>query len=450
MDSETMKSYNVIVEDGSGCLFQSMISKEYTYILTAKHLFEGNRINQNGRPGSYSKNEGDKINISQIIFNGNNWTKKPIDFIFQRNINYFPHNEADIAILKIGYIEGFDAIFSDYEIDGKIDYELCGFPNIRRGNNQSVIDEYTSHAIERFIAPSDYSHIAQVFQGFNKNNIEGMSGGPFLKISGSRISILGIQSRMISTQLPAGQIGFVPMKYFDEIVNYEDNKNELTPFLPYYMQSFDFLRKEILKLEEALSQNFKSKINNVITEQVKLIGVCPNELYTSKIRKSLLANSENESILLTKEIWISWFEYLIVLCVLLEKKIDLQEVEHFFNKKRLIHSGTDGSWIEILPEILRSDLKHLEKNGTVVVSTKKPPSGRKRIQKGYIEDIANPMINELTIDKVSELNKIEEIIHIKAFEIDCIIQNEKTLDGFSNFQIKEMIEELKKKIYEFF
>lgn len=43
------KTYIVTVNGGSGCLFQPMTgANEYTYILTAKHLFEGTTRDEDG------------------------------------------------------------------------------------------------------------------------------------------------------------------------------------------------------------------------------------------------------------------------------------------------------------------------------------------------------------------------------------------------------------------
>lgn len=450
MSEEDIKKYTVIVADGSGCLFQPMNGDEYTYILTAKHIFEGETEDNNGRPEKYSKNDGDVIEISQLKFDGDVWKDCPIKFKFQRDINYFAHKNADAAILKIEFKPEFDKIIIQDHFENEIKYVLSGCPNTLR--NKSKTEWQTTREVKRFKASGNYCHGAQLSEVLNQNVIEGMSGGAIIKISGDNLLIAGVQSKMANSQFPVGEIGFIPIKFYNEIVDYPENKTKLTPLLPPYMASFDVLRNEVMKLEEAMTPNFKQKVDNAFNERISSIKVCPNDLYTSNIKDYLLANREKEAALLTKQIWISWFEYLIVLSILKDKNIDVKEIEVFFNEKRLIHSNTSKSWIEILPEILYSNLDNMNKDGVLVVSTKKSPLGKKRIKKGYIENIANTTNFDegLDIGRVKKIQNLKEIIHIKAFEIDCIIANEETLSDFSNFQITELIEEIKNKIYEFF
>ena len=47
-------------------------------------------------------------------------------------------------------------------------------------------------------------------------------------------------------------------------------------------------------------------------------------------------------------------------------------------------------------------------------------------------------------------NKIKEIIHIKAIELDCINENDALLDQFSIGQFDEILTEIKRLVNEFF
>ena len=55
LNKNDLKKYSVVVEDGSGCLFQSM-TDEYTYILTAKHIFF--KKVEDGRPEKIQLSNG--------------------------------------------------------------------------------------------------------------------------------------------------------------------------------------------------------------------------------------------------------------------------------------------------------------------------------------------------------------------------------------------------------
>ena len=136
MTLDELKLYLVQVKDGSGCLFQPILNENnFTYILTAKHLFEGSKPNENGENTPYSDPDGSEIKIVRQVNMNGQWQEQIIPFILTRGQTYFPHKEADAAILKIApLLPGFDKIIS-IEIPGKINtYSLYGFPKQMEDN----------------------------------------------------------------------------------------------------------------------------------------------------------------------------------------------------------------------------------------------------------------------------------------------------------------------------
>lgn len=218
--------------------------------------------------------------------------------------------------------------------------------------------------------------------------------------------------------------------------------------LPSNLTSFQILTKEILRLEEAIPELIP-KLKSAFTEQLKNVTTNPLEICNKNIINKLLTKNTIDNNLNSKDFWIACLEYLLILSLLEDKIIDIDSLLELIDEKRFLHSDTDLSWIQILPEILNSDIQDLKEGSTLIVSTKKTPCAKRRLNTEYIRDIADPQSN-FTIDRVNSIKKIKEIIHIKAFEIDCFINNEHLLNAFKPLQLTELIAELKKIVHEFF
>ncbi|MPM69266.1 hypothetical protein SDC9_116210 [bioreactor metagenome] len=94
MSIDAIKEYIVIVNEGSGCIFQPM-DNSYSYVLTAKHNITNakNQITQ----------------FTRFKLNNNTWTETKIPFEYLvENENYFPHPNRDIAIIKIEKIHDLE------------------------------------------------------------------------------------------------------------------------------------------------------------------------------------------------------------------------------------------------------------------------------------------------------------------------------------------------------
>lgn len=444
MEINDLKLYSVIVGEGSGVLFQPMNNLEYTYVLTANHNFFIKDDDDRGQ-----KIERLKENIEVSIINENGGNPIPIDV--KEGENYFPHKNADIAILKIKYIVGFHKIIVSDDLSELANYGIYGYPGYYR-EKETLSEKFSKIVLDSFISENDFTCRAQLKNPNEEQaKIIGFSGGGILQLENDFISLIGIQIE-VASHIPNGQIEFVPIKFFKDIVNYPENYGKLAPLLPPYMADFNILKNEILKLEEAIDPNFRIKIKNAFETQLPLIDVSPIDIYKSKLKKHLLANDESNTALLSEEMWKSWFEYLLVLCVLRGGNINLKNLESIFNEKRLIHSDTKDSWIQIIPKILSADLDGFKQNGILIVSTKKSPLSKRRLNNGIVKSIVDTRSDELkmNIDQASKITAVKEIIHVKAFEIDCILENQNSLNRHSTFEINELINDLKTKFYEFF
>lgn len=446
MDINDFRLYSVIVEGGSGVLFQPMNKLEDTYVLTAKHNIFGERQNVE------DKRIKEQYQLAKVeIFIPVHYETVPIGLPISIGETYFPHDNADIAILKFKYIAGYQEIYLNDEPKQVAKTFVCGYPGYHR-SQPTFSNKYTSYEIKSFISENGTTYRVQL-TAENKDQLEikGLSGGGILKIVNNYISLIGIQSE-VSSHIDNGQIEFVPVKYFEDIIRDPKYEGKLTPLLPPYMGSFNNLKDEIIKLEDAINPNLKSKIKSAFYEHLKLISICPHDIYTSEVGDQLFIGDNKGCSCISKKLWVSWLEYLIVLSFITDDKIDISLVQSYFNEKRLLHSNTESSWLEIIPELVKHNTNGLKANSTVIVSTNSTPSSKskRRFNAGILPNIFEVRCQDiLTIDQALNFKSIKEIIHITAFELDCILESESVFNEINILDIEKIISVLKTKIYEF-
>jgi hypothetical protein len=314
MNKDDLKKYSVIVGGGSGCFFQPM-TDDYTYILTAKHLFFETNQDEQGQDYNVPLPNQTKIDIRRFIQTQTRWDEEPISFVLKEGETYFPHKEADIAILKIApAIKGFNNIGMEEEFEKSNCYELCGYPS-----NVTEAREYTTHEIENFIASSNYFYGARLFGTLRHEDIEGMSGCGILRVVNENISLIGIQSKMGSQSYPSGEIGFVQIKYFNEIIEYKKYKNKLAALFPNYLLSFHGYENKIFELPGGILTKKKSaQLSRVLKVKSKPIissDLTPYEIKTKLAPKiELLGNNEVNNCNKIK-FWQVWLELLTIISI---------------------------------------------------------------------------------------------------------------------------------------
>lgn len=451
MTLDELKLYTVRVKDGSGCLFQPILNgNSYTYILTARHLFEGMTQDEDGNDILYATQDGTEISVVRQVNVDGQWQKIAIPFTLIKGETYFPHKHADATILKINHLSPqFDKIVS---IDiPKINngYYLNGFPNQFGGQ---VGEEYTTYSIREIEASGNYSQNAQLTNDvLNKEQIEGMSGGGIISVQEDHISIIGIQSRVKHPNWANGKICFVPMKYFSEIINYEEFNALLTKLHPPYVGKFDFLKDEAFTLKvDAWDENtisstrihLRNKALSVIQSDVTPIGI--KELF----KKRLLIDETEDYCLDTKNIWIAWLEFLTIMNIVKEDSLTIQQLNEIFDCIRFKYLDT-SDWTDLIPNKLsKSDYLGLQPDSTVIVSTRMPPERPFIIPKGKIVDIARVYDKSgFRTDKGMDPFTSFNFVHLDYFKKKCIIDK---MASYQNLSEQEFLTLLKKEYNELF
>jgi len=373
MDYNDLKRFTVQVGNGSGCLFQPM-DDNHTYILIAKHLFQTNEPRAEDR--SYLDN-GFETSVIFQIYNDGLWSEYSDPFILNLEVNFFPHPNqlVDAAILKIPYKEGYNKIDSYLDKDATLDYFLCGFPErLATGNEPG--EKSTLHPIEYFLGSGNYFEIAKLDDGLNKGDIEGCSGGGIMCISKiGNIGIIGVQSRMANVTLDNfGEIGYIPMSFYDEIVDEYFEDNHLERLLPRFLKSFSALVANIFVMnsglleeerEEHLSTTLISKAAEI--SQSDLTPIAIRDFIDEKL---LLLLNQDSAELKRKKIWSLWFELLVILNIIKDKSHQLEDFKALFAEFRFFYSDVNKDFFaQHLRDLHKADFKGLKNGGIVVVAS---------------------------------------------------------------------------------
>ncbi|MET0636143.1 MAG: ABC-three component system protein [Chitinophagaceae bacterium] len=450
MIPEQLKTYIVSLKGGSGCLFQPINgTNEYTYILTAKHLFEGTRLNNDGQPEAYDTDEGQVISITRLVYQGGNWSEVAFNFVFRRGESYFPSADTDAAILKVGFIPGFHDIFQSNITLSTFGYGLNGYPEIL--NVRPVGERSTTHAISRLIAAGAHTHGAQLENvTLAHAQIKGMSGGGILKIIDNSISIIGIQSKVAHQMLAGGQIDFVPISYYNQIVADVNDSDRLSALYPPYLHSFEFLKDEafILVVDEIDEENIagarttlRNKAEQIVNSDITPKGI--KDLFEAR----LLIVEEETSCFSQKEIWIAWLEFLTILNIVKYDPIENAMLSEIFNNYRLKYIDGHG-WREVRKDFGRSDYVGLKQDSTIFVSSKTPPTSTFILKKGKLINIAKPYDKRgfKTDDGIDPFTCFD-FVHLEHFKEVCIIRK---LGDYQNLSEDELLLKLKLEYHELF
>ena len=363
MEKDDFKLYSLIVGEGSGCFFQPMTT-DYSYILTAKHVLFEKKIDDRGKEYFQELVDGTSIEIYKQIKSNDTWEEKEIPFILKKNENYFPHKTADVAILKIPYEEGIDKIFIAEE--KRVDYYISGFPG--RFKENKIGERHVLYRVRDFLQSGDKCRFIQLDTVLDKKDIDGLSGGGILALTDKYIEIIGIQSRMITEYESNGQVGYVSMKYFNEIVN--EWKDQLQPLFPPYLKSFSYLIHDIFELKcQIRSRRKGEKVTKIL--KCKANVILETEVTPLTIKACLEKNGMISSVeMLKKGLWCKWLELLTILNIRGIPIINEECLIEVLKKIRLIYSDIeDDFWCKHLRDLCKFNYSGLKKNGVVVVAT---------------------------------------------------------------------------------
>lgn len=372
MSANTLKKHTVKVGSGSGCVFQPMDDKS-TYILTAKHLFQ----NKNQDTGKYEEflADGRTVPIIFLEFDGSSWDSSEDTFTMEFEENFFPHPVADVVILKIPHREGYDNIHVR-KTKIQSDFHLCGFPE-NLSNQSTVSSQYDSEKIKTFLQTDNHFVIAQLDNPIlNFSEIGGYSGGGIMTFDESNNAfVTGIQSRMAKEKLylDFGKIGFVPIKYFEEIIDTYKADGKLEELLPVFLKSFVSLIGDTFQLASAGISKEEAALSELLTAKAQFIqhsDLTPLEFRSFLGEQRLLIKDQDNVELKRKKVWTFWLELLVILNIVKDKVHNVEDLEDILNKIRFFYSDTDKDFLTThLQDLWKLDYRDLEDEGLVIFAS---------------------------------------------------------------------------------
>lgn len=264
-----------------------------------------------------------------------------------------------------------------------------------------------------------------------------------MKINGDSLLLAGIQSKTPNGSCN-GEIQVVPIKRFEEIID----SNNLSKLLPNFLIKTESLLREIIKFNQT-TPTLQPKLQGAFSVQYKKVKCELKDIYNSKfLNKSSTKNSSISS----KQFWISFLEYALIISLLENKDFNEELLAEMNKKRKFIFSDSSKNIYDLYHDILLFASDNIDDQCQVLVGTINTPvtqKTRRMSAKKVPTNIANVDDFE-TIDRILTRKKIKEIIHLKAIEFDCINENDELLDKFEIDQFEEILTEIKRLVYEFF
>ncbi len=433
MDENDLKRYTVILGGGSGILFQPL-DETKTYILSAKHVFY-EQIKNDNAPDS----EMIKKNISYYF---SDTQSNPHEINITIGVNYFehPNNVVDAAILILNENLGFNQIFTDARTTDFNGFALTGYPNSKRHSDERY-DKQLINDINSY--DDNLITLRLVVNHLDHEHITGFSGGGIIKVNYDNLLLAGIQSKT-PTGNCNGEIQTIPIKRYEEIVE----SNNLSMLLPSFLGNINHLIKPIISFKDTLP-DLKPKLQFAYKKQFQRVKCKLNEIYNSEYINQSSSSSYAKK---NKYFWESFFEYAFIISLIEDCEVDEAVLIKIKNNKKFIFSDSTKDIYEVYRDILLTAAENISDQCQVLVGTINTPATKKTRRMSACKvpnNIANVDDFE-NIDRVILRNKIKEIIHLKAIELDCINENEELLKNFELHQIDNILIEIKRLVNEFF
>lgn len=385
---ELIISYAVKINGGSGVLV-SALSQDYTYVLTAKHVLTSTNQVQVTRSGL------------------------PLQVIDQP---YF-HPTLDCALIKVEFQKDVKQRNWLDSLPTGAAFSFAGFPNTNVNTNipYKIYTGLLNSTLDGVVVCNLNNSPAQ-------ESIVGMSGGGLYHVCNGYPYLVGVQYRMDDEEehLRWGRIRCFSLAIFEDIITQQN----LAPMAPSFMADFSLLREDIFYFNAANPDNVK-KLHNKLNEFAEFLiaqGLpSPHELMTRYNKKLLVEQEETQAAVLDKELWVAYFEFVII-CALIDdqKNIDEDYIKGLDKRRRFVYSGSNAHWIRYLSEILKAAKSMLDEHGIMIISSPQedaPCFPDEEDLDDVIDDIASAPTAGIggRIDDVhSEVYKTYTVAHMKG------------------------------------
>ncbi|MEH6481626.1 MULTISPECIES: ABC-three component system protein [Pseudoalteromonas] len=407
------QEHSVVVNGGSGVLIQSM-SKDYAYILTAKHCLHTDKDDPNSSFLNEHKvvsSHGEAIEVLDIVL----------------------HGTKDIAILIVPPRDNIELMLSDVVLTNNDKVKLCGYPADRR-QEQS---DYASHTFN-YSDTVNGEIILSPEGALSEDNIVGFSGGGLFSSNQPGL-LYAIETKMSGNTDREfhGNISAISAKEFINLINESNKKYKglpLAQILPLHLSSFEHLIDFSFNVSKSWSDDNKLTfliqiLKDIATKEIQ-VSLNPHKILED-FRHYIQVHSRPNHEIHCKDLWISLLE-VITISLLIDQPtiIDKNYVETVFKSRRLVFIGVNGTWQQHISDIFEAELKDFNLGGIVIAKTLSPQSlvqfSSDRLDKLIKHrNISKPVSNLDHITNVrSNVTKISSIVDLTALHAECIERKE--------------------------
>jgi hypothetical protein len=432
------KTYTVKIETefgrGTGCLFQPS-SEEYTYVLTAKHLFQNN-----------DKTEiQTKINEHLLITRSLNTDKlNPLDL--------YHHEELDLTIVKVDLINGLDDLIYSFEIpQHPTKVALFGYPKHRNNQDNGIEDKFLPDNTVIQYRDNIKKVEIQPIQLQDQELIIGFSGCGVFETKPNSVRLVGIEVSMADEDQDAeGRMLFIPLNEFKSIIE----NNNLAELIPLCKSNFKYVvDKSFRQISNTAALSITKRILKTLAEESIIDFITPNDVVDIIDIKKALINEECLSYLDHVSFWTIWLEFLVInrFIVNMEpNESNDQWMKRIYDYQHFLFLETND-WTEQLGQIVDFWREKLSKNQSTLLVSCLPNSEPSfttidkrafldRINRVAISDVIN---NSYGIQKINDgMNSLNyKLMHLHRFSL-------KISEHISEYgkEEREIIYEIKKLI----
>lgn len=240
-----------------------------------------------------------------------------------------------------------------------------------------------------------------------------MSGGAILSIDNNHINIMGIQSKMASSSgYQAGQVAFVPISLFNDIIEYDEYKSILTPLIPNYLKSFQFVKDNIFKLEQGLlTKDISTKLMKILnTKATSLISsdITPYKIKRHLVEELKLISDYQYKRYNNPKFWSKWLELLTVINIVElqpfggSTPLTADKIQIILENIRLFYSDSDECfWLKNIDNLHKMNYNGLAENSTIIVASNVKAADMHILDNTLIVGNIARVRDEFDLDKIS-------------------------------------------------
>ncbi|MCK6740163.1 ABC-three component system protein [Enterobacter bugandensis] len=428
--TEKIKDITVVINEGSGVLVQPM-TKDYSYVLTAKHVIQIDK---------YDPNKG-LLDLSNIHI-----YKSTDEKLIPKKL--CPHPVLDIAIIVIDYdSSSIDVI--DTSIIQNMKLSLYGYPNKSEQHRNPEIprrewlETYTLDIAEH----SDEEIKCYTNEDVEYDDIEGFSGGGIFYITEKNWFLIGIEHKLHQSGEYANKIISIPIKCFNTVIS----NFGILPIRPPYYSDFKELKTNIFNYTNCFDINdIKKATDLIVLNSASLLEettITPFEIITNfeGVFTNLTPNSTPSE---NRDFWIAFLEFLHIEGLISpEISWDSNFLKYIIRNYKFVYTTCTKGWKTNLSKLLSTNVDNLKNGGVLffIENSGDYPNKPDTLTQ-YRDRIPSNVANAIEVEDIANVTSIIDksisIIHLPKLHHSCIYDLEDTLSELNKITDKDKIKEL--------